>query len=182
MPHQTRHTARVVAEADGCECQVRVQWRSSRCVESCADPRCRYASSAEQQHRDERWCVGDCGLLPPSSPQSCSPSVSSQSSSAPLAIHARNRPISSAVSDPVGGIREPHGGISVSFRYSRLMSGLPGTTNDKPDVVHSEALAGRLRSEVRIALALPDWRLRLPPVAVPLWHTEPAQRCAMICV
>jgi hypothetical protein len=62
------------------------------------------------------------------------------------------------------------------------MSGFPGTTKDKPDAVHSEALAGLLRSELRTALALPAWRLRLPPVAVPLWHTEPAQRCAMISV
>src|SRR5215510_7497517 len=77
-----------------------------------------------------------------------------QSSAAPFAIQVRTRSISSELSGAVGGMRDPHGGMSVSFRYSRLMSGLPGTTNDKPPLVHSELLAGLLSSELRTALAV----------------------------
>ena len=91
-----------------------------------------------------------------------------QLSIAPLAIQVRTRLISSVVSAPVGGMREPQGGVSVSFRYKRLMSGFPATTNDKPELAHCDPLAGLSSSELRTALAVPALRLKLPPVEVPV--------------
>lgn len=43
-----------------------------------------------------------------------------QLSAAPSAIHLRMRSRSAAGNAPVGGMREPHGGMSVSLRYKRL--------------------------------------------------------------
>jgi hypothetical protein len=48
------------------------------------------------------------------------------------------------------------------------MSGWLGTTNDMPELEHSEPLAGLFSSELRTALALPAEMLKLPPVDMPL--------------
>ena len=73
------------------------------------------------------------------------------------------RSMSAAESGPVAGMRDPHGGMSVSFKYKRLWSGWPGTTNDSPELPHSDPLAARLRIDVRTAAA-PPVTLKRPPV------------------